>query len=65
MVRFEAAARACGAQVFSIDRGDEPRWVGIGRGLEAPAGDPRIECALQWLVSHPEEELYFVGNETR
>ena len=65
MARFEAAARQCGAQVFSIERPGEPRWIGIGRGLAAPAGDPRIECAMNWIVNHPDEELYFVGNESR
>ena len=65
MVRFEVAARQCGAQVFSVDRGREPRWIGIGRGLGAPAGDTRIECAMRWIVDHPEESLSFVGNESR
>ena len=65
--RFEAAARACGANVFSIDRGSETRWIGIGLGTGGePAGaDPRIRCALQWVMENPGEELGFVGNERR
>ena len=65
MTRFEAAARACGAETFSIDQGAEPRWVGIGRGLEAPYDDPHILCAMQWISDHRDEELYFVGNAPR
>jgi len=65
MVRLEAAARSCGAKVFSIPMGAEPRWIGIGRGLEAPVNDDRINCVFQWLTDHPEEELFFVGNEAR
>jgi len=65
MVRFEAAARQCGAQVFSIDRGREPRWIGIGRTLEPFADDPQIDCAISWMLNHREEELYFVGNAPR
>lgn len=64
LARFEAAARACGADVRSIPL-THSRWVGIRIDPAAPPGDPRIDCALRWIADHPEEELGFVGNEAR
>ena len=64
LARFEAAARGCGADVRSIPR-TRSRRIGIYRDPADPSRDPRIECALRWLVDHPEEELGFVGNEAR
>lgn len=65
MVRFEAAARRCGVRTYSIDQSHEARWIGVGRDLAAPAQDPAINCAMQWIVDHPEEGLAFVGNGPR
>ena len=63
LARFEEAARTCGAQVVSIEREGETRWVGIARRSEPPANDARIMCALRWLATHRDGGLYFVGGK--
>ena len=57
--RFESAARACGVDVRSILL-SHGRWVSVGIGR---ASDPRTICAMQWITDHPNEDLYFVGDE--
>lgn len=61
LTRFENAARACGADVRSIPL-THSRWVSVGIDPDAP-NDPRVACAMQWILDHPEEELGFVGND--
>jgi hypothetical protein len=61
LIRFEHAAHACGARLYSENGKHGRHFIGVRRDLSAAFDDPRIECAIRWVMDHP-KGLYFVGN---